>query len=415
MSGDVLVLEDAIGEQVARPAGAPAPNGAPVLFERPGVTARMEEILRSGEEDTPYLLVDLDVVRDRFQLLARALPEATIHYAVKANPAPEVLTLLDDLGASFDVASPGEISRCLGVGADPARLSYGSTIKKERDIAWAFERGVRLFAIDSEAELRKVVAAAPGSTVFCRIASDGSGADWPLTRKFGCDPAMALDLLVAAARGGLGVGLSFHVGSQQRDPEAWDRALATVADIHAELRAHDIEPAVVNLGGGFPASYLEPVADIGTYGVAISASMQRRLGDRRPERVIIEPGRFLVADAGVVQAEVVLVSRKSRDDTTRWVYLDVGLFGGLAEVLDEAIRYRITTPHDGGIVGPVVIAGPSCDSADVLYERSGYHLPLALRDGDRVDLLATGAYTSTYSSVWFNGFPPLRTRYLPAR
>jgi ornithine decarboxylase len=375
----------------------------------------MEEVLASGEEETPFLLVDLDVVKDRFQRLAGALPDVAIHYAVKANPAPEVLTLLNDLGSSFDVASPGEIVRCLGVGVDPARLSYGSTIKKQRDIAWAHERGVRLFAIDSEAELRKVAEAAPGSTVFCRIASDGSGADWPLTRKFGCDPDLALDLLLSAHGMGLEVGLSFHVGSQQRDPEAWDRALATVADIHAVLRANDIEPAVVNLGGGFPASYVEQVPDIAAYGAAIGGSLQRRLGDRRPARVMIEPGRYLVADAGVVQAEVVLVARKSRDDTTRWVYLDVGLFGGLAEVLDEAIRYRICTPHDGGLVGPVVIAGPSCDSADVLYERSGYRLPLALRDGDRVDLLSTGAYTSTYSSVWFNGFPPLRTRYLPAR
>lgn len=409
MPGDVLVLEDRSGGRLAGRADHGAVPG------RPGVTDRMEEILRSGEEETPYLLFDLDVVRDRFQQMAAALPDTAIHYAVKANPAPEVLTLLNDLGSSFDVASPGEIVRCLGVGVDPARLSYGSTIKKQRDIAWAYERGVRLFAVDSDAELRKVAEAAPGSTVFCRITSDGAGADWPLTRKFGCDPEMALELLLAADRMHLQVGLSFHVGSQQRDPEAWDRSLATVADIYAVLRANDIEPAVVNLGGGFPASYLEQVPDIGTYGSAIAASLQRRLGDRRPAKVMIEPGRFLVADAGVVQAEVVLVARKSRDDTTRWVYLDVGLFGGLAEVLDEAIRYRICTPHDGSLVGPVVIAGPSCDSADVLYERSGYRLPLALQDGDRVDLLSTGAYTSTYSSVWFNGFPPLRTRYLPAR
>jgi len=413
MSGDVLVLVDrAEGNSTE---GAGDALDPPPFVGRPGVTARMEEILRSGEEETPFLLVDLDIVRDRFERLTRALPDVAIHYAVKANPAPEVLTLLNDLGSSFDVASPGEIVRCLGVGVDPSRLSYGSTIKKQRDIAWAYERGVRLFAIDSEAELRKVGEAAPGSTVFCRIACDGSGADWPLSRKFGCDPELALELLLDAHRMGLQVGLSFHVGSQQRDPDAWDRALATVADIHAVLRAHKIEPAVVNLGGGFPANYIEQVPDIATYGAAVNGSLQRRLGDRRPGRVMIEPGRYLVADAGVVQAEVVLVARKAHDDTNRWVYLDVGLFGGLAEVLDEAIRYRICTPHDGGLVGPVVIAGPSCDSADVLYERSGYRLPLALTDGDRVDLLSTGAYTSTYSSVWFNGFPPLRTRYLPAR
>ena len=401
MSGDLLLMSDRL-ERVAP-------------LERPALTDRMEEVLRTGAADTPYLLVDLDVVRDRFERLARALPETTIHYAVKANPAPEVLTLLAELDSSFDVASPGEIARCLSVGIDPGRLSYGSTIKKERDIAWAYERGVRTFAIDSEAELRKVVDVAPGSTVLCRLACDGAGSDWPLTRKFGCDPELALELLLAADRQHLGVGLSFHVGSQQRDPGAWDRALATVADIYAVLRAHDIEPAAVNLGGGFPASYLDPVPDVSEYGEAISGSLHRRFGERLPDQVIIEPGRYLVADAGVIQTEVVLVARKAIDATTRWVYLDVGLFGGLAETLDEAIRYRIRTPHDGGPVGPVVLAGPSCDSADVLYERSGYALPLDLRDGDRIELLSTGAYTSTYSSVWFNGFPPLEARYLPAR
>jgi len=395
--------------------GQLVPPAHPVLAERPVPTERMEEVLRSGQAQSPFLLVDLDIVRDRFERLVRALPETTIHYAVKANPAPEVLSLLNDLGSSFDVASPGEIARCLSVGVDPARLSYGSTIKKERDIAWAHDRGVRLFAVDSDAELRKIADSAPGSTVFCRIASDGAGADWPLSRKFGCEPELALELLLAAHHQHLGVGLSFHVGSQQRDPEAWDRALATVADVYAVLRANDIEPAVVNLGGGFPASYLERVPDISAYGEAVSGSLHRRFGDRLPDRVIIEPGRYLVADAGVIQTEVVLVSRKARGADTRWVYLDVGLFGGLAEVIDEAIRYRIRTPHDGGPVGPVVLAGPSCDSADVLYERAGYRLPLALRDGDRIELLSTGAYTSTYSSVWFNGFPPLETRYLPAR
>jgi ornithine decarboxylase len=128
--------------------------------------------------------------------------------------------------------------------------------------------------------------------------------------------------------------------------------------------------------------------------------------------VFLEPGRFLVGDAGLVEAEVVLVSQRSKTDPVRWVYLDIGRFGGLSETEGEGTRYRITTPHDGGPDGPVVIAGPTCDSADTLYERSNYRLPLALKSGDRVQLRATGAYVSTYASTGFNGFKPPAEYYV---
>ena len=155
-----------------------------------------------------------------------------------------------------------------------------------------------------------------------------------------------------------------------------------------------------------------PAPPIEAYGDAITLALQRRLGPDLPF-VIAEPGRYLVADAGVLQTEVVLVARKSDYDEQRWVYLDVGMFGGLAEAMGEAIRYRMRTPHDGTECGPVVIAGPTCDSADILYQRHSYHLPLALQDGDRVDIVAAGAYTTTYSTVGFNGFAPLAADYLP--
>jgi ornithine decarboxylase len=375
-------------------------------------TPRIQHFLAKARPETPFVVVDLDVVAQRYHQLAEALPDAHIHYAVKANPAIEILRLLVDLGASFDVASPGEIDLCLEAGADPASISYGNTVKKERDIAYAFDRGVRLFAFDSEAELAKIGRQAPNSTVCCRIPSDGSGADWPLSRKFGCDSAMAADLLFTAARMGLGVGVSFHVGSQQRDPGAWDAYIERATEIFRVLRAEGVEPEVLNIGGGFPGVYREGVPTVAAYGDAIRRSL-RRFGSRLPT-VIAEPGRYLVADAGVLQSEVVLVARKSVADDRRWVYLDVGLFGGLAETMGESIRYRIRTPHDGGPTGSVAIAGPTCDSADVLYERSGYELPLALEVGDRVELLSTGAYTVTYSSVAFNGLAPLRAYYLPA-
>lgn len=375
----------------------------------------MQEKIRAflAEEHpaTPVLVMDLDVVTARYDKLAAALPGAEIFYAVKANPAPEIIRLLIEKGAWFDVASVGEIDLCIDCGADPSRLSYGNTIKKRADIAYAFGRGVRLFAFDADQELEKLADAAPGADVFCRILTSNEGADWPLSRKFGCDLDMAADLLVAAKKLQLNpVGVSFHVGSQQRNPGQWDPPLAQVAWLFDELSAKDIELTLINLGGGFPAIYRSHVPPIGTYGESIMRSLNRHfLGRGRTPRIIAEPGRYLVADAGVIAAEVVLVAHKAYSDEARWVYLDVGRFGGLAETEGEAITYKITTPHDGGPTGAVVIAGPTCDSVDVMYEHSEYHLPLALDEGDVVHIHATGAYTTTYSTVAFNGFPPLRT------
>jgi ornithine decarboxylase len=377
-------------------------------------SARIEQFLAEQRPDTPFVVIDLDVVRERYLTLERALPGTQLHFAVKANPAPPVLDLLADLGSSFDVASPAELEACLAAGVDPARVSYGNTVKKRAWIADAWDKGVRMFTVDSEPELRKVIAEAPGSTVMCRLLSTGEGADWPLSRKFGCEGDLALPMLLEAADAGLDVGVSFHVGSQQRDVHAWERPLRRIAQLFLHLRSAGIEPAVVNIGGGFPAHYVDAIPAVDEYGAAVTDALDRCLGRDRPA-VIAEPGRFLVADAGVLQTEVILVSRKSRRTAERWVYLDVGLFGGLAETLGEAIRYRMRTPHDGSASGRVVIAGPTCDSADVLYERTHYELPLALEAGDRIELLSAGAYTSTYSSVGFNGFAPLASYYLPTR
>jgi ornithine decarboxylase len=373
------------------------------------MTDRIRQFLRDRRPEGPCLVVDTDVVRDNFLAFAKALPDSRVFYAVKANPAPEILKLLAELGSSFDCASIPEIDMVLSAGATPDRISFGNTIKKERDIAVAFARGIRLFAVDAVEEVEKVARAAPGARVFCRILCAGDGAEWPLSRKFGCDPDVAIGVLEHAHRLGLeATGVSFHVGSQQPNTEAWDAALKAAAEVFRTLSDRGIQLRMVNLGGGFPAKYLKKVPLVKQYGRAISSALRKHFGNRIPE-TIIEPGRGMVGDAGVIKAEVVLISKKSKDDDTRWVYLDIGKFGGLAETMDEAIRYPIRTRHDRGPKAPCVIAGPTCDSVDVLYEKVPYDLPVSLSIGDEVLIEGTGAYTTTYSAVAFNGFPPLRS------
>jgi ornithine decarboxylase len=380
------------------------------------MTARIQDYLRNrrkdGTDTEALLVVDLDVVRDNYNTFAKTLPDTRVFYAVKANPAPEVLALLAKLGSCFDTASVPEIEMALAAGASPDRISYGNTIKKERDIARAFALGIRLYAVDCKAEVEKVARAAPGSRVFCRILSDCVGAEWPLSRKFGCEPSMAADVLEHAHKLGLEAhGVSFHVGSQQRNTNAWDRALAQAAAVFRECGDRGINLAMVNLGGGFPTKYLKNVPTVKSYGSAIFRALRRHFGNRIPE-TIIEPGRGMVGNAGIIEAEVVLISKKSEEDDVRWVYLDIGKFGGLAETMDESIRYPIRTPRDGGETGPCVLAGPTCDSADVLYEKQPYALPVSLEIGDKVLIEGTGAYTSTYAAVAFNGFSPLKTVHI---
>ncbi|MCK6450966.1 MAG: type III PLP-dependent enzyme [Alphaproteobacteria bacterium] len=362
---------------------------------------------------TPCLVFDLDTVEQKYREMAKAMPEARIYYAVKANPAPEVLKLLARLGSAFDVASLAEVDLCLAAGVDARDLSYGNTIKKERDVAAAFARGVSLFAFDSQEELEKIARAAPGARVFCRLLAGSEGAEWPLSRKFGCDYAMALSLMLKApALGVVPFGLSFHVGSQQCDPKRWDEAVAESARLFRELEAAGIELGMLNLGGGFPARYRKRVPPVARYVEEIRAALRRHFGNRAPEQLILEPGRGLVGEAGVIHSEVVLIARKSARDDKRWVYLDIGRFGGLAETMDEMIQYPVVAPREGGPTGKVVLSGPTCDSVDVLYEKADYRLPLDLKTGDRLTFLSAGAYTTTYASVGFNGFPPLAEHYI---
>jgi Diaminopimelate decarboxylase len=370
----------------------------------------------SKDFETPNIVIDLRTVKNNFTKLRDSFPYASIYYAMKANPGEPVLKMLIEMGSNFDIASRYELDHILGLGVSPDRLSYGNTIKKAKDIKYFYEKGVRMFATDCKDDLKNIVEYAPGSRVYVRILVENSvTADWPLSRKFGCHPDMAYDLLVQARDQGLTpYGISFHVGSQQRDIGQWNDAIAKTKYLFTSLEEEEnIKLTMINMGGGFPASYIEPTNSLQEYASEITRYLHDDFGDDIPE-IILEPGRSLVGDSGILTSEVVMTSRKNNTALNRWVYVDCGKFNGLIETLDESIKYPVVVEgyEKDAKEGEVIIAGPTCDSMDIMYENAKYKLPVALKSGDKLYWLSTGAYTSTYASVCFNGFPPIKTYYM---
>ncbi len=370
----------------------------------------------SKDLETPNIVINLSQVEKNFINLRESFPYASIYFAIKSNPGEPVLKLLASLGSNFDVASRYELDKIMSIGVEASRLSYGNTIKKARDIKYFYDQGVRMFATDSKDDLKAIAENAPGSKIYVRmLVENAQTADWPLSRKFGCHPDMAYDLLVMAKKLGLHpYGVSFHVGSQQRDIGAWNDAIAKASYLSYSLEEEEgIKLEMINMGGGFPAHYIQPANELETYASEITRYLHDDFGENIP-KIILEPGRSLVGDCGILTSEVILVSRKNNTALQRWVYQDSGKFNGLIETLDESVKYPVISSKDkeGEKEGEVILAGPTCDSADIMYENIKYKLPLTLKAGDRLYWLTTGAYTGTYASVEFNGFPPIKTYYM---
>ncbi len=370
------------------------------------------DFFQNEDLPTPYLLIDLEGVKKNYRKLCSIMPDARHYYAIKANPDSKVLELLVALGGYFEVASIGEIDACLKAGAPVEKILYGNPLKKEKEVATAYKKGIREFVFDDHAELLKISRAAPGSKVICRIIADGKGAVSPLTVKFGALAEKAENWLKEApALGLIPFGVSFHTGSQQLVPESWEKPIMDASKIFTALEEAGHPLTVLDIGGGFPVTYRSKTPRIHDFALAIEAFIQRHFA--RPPLVYTEPGRYMCGNAGHILSEVVQVREDHEDKDTRWVYLDIGRYGGLVE---EKIDYPVTPlkPSDAK-QGRVILAGQTCDSNDVIYrECFNYQLPMDLKHGDKVVLENTGVYTTTYSTV-LNGFPQLKCFTLPLK
>ncbi|WP_224388258.1 type III PLP-dependent enzyme [Pseudonocardia sp. ICBG1293] len=373
----------------------------------PDVLSPGLEQLLATDRPTPYLALDPAVVRERYRTLARAFGDARILYAVKACPEPAVLETLVAAGAGFDVASQTEIDLCLAAVADPSVLQHGDPVRGPGAAARAARDGVTRFVTDSAEDVDALAAEVPGARVQVRLSVDDTGSATPFHGKFGAAPDEAVALLGRCRRRGLDpAGITFHAGSQQTRPGTYAAAVARALGTagRAGLRHPELD-----LGGGWPVAYRSPVAGPADYAAAVHGAVADAVaaGHVDGADLLLEPGRALAGPAGVLRAPVLRVSRRPGIDHRRWVYLDVGRYQGLAETEGEAIGYPLRVPGRSGRAGPCVLAGPTCDGDDVIYRRTPVALPSDLAAGDVVDLLHTGAYTSSYASVGFNGFGPL--------
>jgi ornithine decarboxylase len=355
---------------------------------------------------TPFLVLDLDRIAAAYLGFTAALPGVDVHYAMKCNPDERILQQLHRLGGRFEIASVAELGALVEVGVDPAEVLYSNPVKPATHIAAAWRAGVWRFAFDGRSELDKIAAHAPGAAVYARLRTSVGGNTVPSEGKFGVAGGPAADLLRAARTAGLRPhGLAFHVGSQMLTPGAWETALRQAGQVLRELAADGIRLDLLDLGGGFPARYADatppPLAE---FAGTIWSGIARHL-PYRPATLAVEPGRALVAEAGVMVASVIgLAERAGR----RWVHLDVGAFNGFMEALESSnlLRFPVSDSRGSAVRSPAHLTGPTCDSQDTIM----FDVPLSadLAVDDRVFLGTAGAYTTSYASD-FNGFAVPRT------
>jgi ornithine decarboxylase len=376
------------------------------LDTHPEVRLDFDQVRQAAHSgyDRPFLLVDPAIVRTKARRFKAAMPRVHPHYAVKANPHPSVLRTLIEEGVSFEIASIAELDLLLSLGVPAAEIYYSNPMKSRQYLRYAAEKGVEWFVLDSVEELRKIHDIKPDAKLYLRIDAPNVGSDWPLSGKFGAQTKEAEDIIAAAAELKADLaGVTFHVGSQCRNPANWHAGMDNAKRAFRKMRLKGLKPRLLNIGGGFPVRHTKPIPSIETIGEVVNRELT---GLPEGIRVMAEPGRFLVSDAGWFVCRVVGTATRGGK---RWVYLDAGMFGGIIETT-EGLQYEVLTERAGTLI-PWTVAGPTCDSVDIVMRDQ--LLPEDLQADDFVYIPNAGAYTTSYASN-FNGFPLPQERFAGA-
>lgn len=343
----------------------------------------------------PFLILDSEIVRIKARRFKQAMPRVAPHFAVKSNPDPRILKVLIEEGVGFEIASIAELDLLLGLGVSACEIFYSNPMKSRHYVEYAAAKGVEWYVLDSIEELRKIFRIKKDAKMYLRVDTPNIGSDWPLGGKFGAYAQEAEAIIAEAARLGADLaGVTFHVGSQCRNPENWRIGIRRAKELFETMRQAGLNPRLLNLGGGYPVQHMKPIPSIEIIGDIVNESIADLPEDML---VMAEPGRFLVSDAGCFVCRVVGTATRGEK---RWVYWDAGLFGGVIET-SEGLRYRIDTDRHGKLIAWTV-AGPTCDSVDVLMRDE--MLPEDLQEEDFIYIRNAGAYTTAYASN-FNGFP----------
>jgi len=345
--------------------------------------------------ERPFLILDNAIVRHKLRRFRAALPRVQPHYAVKANPDRRVVEALMQEGCRFEIASTPELDLLMSLGVNPAEVFYSNPVRSRQAIAYAASKGVEWFVVDSVDELRRVHEIKPDARSYLRIATPNIGSDWPLSGKFGAGAGETQDIVLAAAKLGADLaGVTFHAGSQCRNPENWRVGIEKARALFDSMAGAGLRPRMLDIGGGFPVRHVKPIPSIEVIGAVVNEALKAFPAE---VQVVAEPGRYLVSDAGYFVCRVMGTTTRAGK---RWMHWDAGLFGGVIETT-EGLKYKIRTDRSGPDA-PWHVAGPTCDSVDVVLRDEP--LPSDLQEGDFIYIRNAGAYTTAYASE-FNGFP----------